>query len=94
MSPKRKPQTSTKQDHPDKKAHYLKKKKTDYVSEPAKAENNKTGKELNLGMKQKNDYSIPKKKNANQELSDDDQKHDQVESTSLALNQLLQQNLN
>ena len=91
MSPKRKPQTSPKQDHPDKKAHFLKKKMTDCVFEPAMAENNKTGKELNLGMKQKNDYSIPKKKNANQELSDDDQKHDQVESTSLALNQLLQQ---
>ena len=73
------------------KGSFFEEKKADDFCEPAKADHNKTGKELNLGWKQENDCSIPKKKNANQEFSEDDQKSDQGESTSLALNQLLQQ---
>ena len=91
MSPKCKPQTSVKPDPSNKKIHGLKKENLDSNHNNGFEDKNETGEEINLCMKQKNSYSIPKKKNVNQEVSDNDEKPDQAECSSFELNQLLQQ---
>ena len=78
MSPKRKSQTSIKQDQPDKKGHFLNKENLDTNRKDGFGDKNKAGKESNLTMKQENNDSIPKKKYAHQELSDNYQKPDQA----------------
>jgi hypothetical protein len=91
MSPKCKSQTAIKKDQPDKKYCVLKNKNQDTNCNDDFGDKNKAGKEFNLSMKQENNDSIPKKKYTHQELSDNDQKPDQAEYSSLELNQLLQQ---
>ena len=91
MSPKRKSQTFIKQDQPVKKIHLLNNENLDTNYKDDFGDKNKAGKEFNLKMKQENNDSIPKKKYAHQELSEDDQKPEQDEYANLELNQLLQQ---
>ena len=90
MSPKRKSQTPINQDHANKKNH-LEDEKAFSKNKTGFGENTNKGEKTKVCLKQENNDFIPRNQFGQQKLSDEANQRNPIESSSLELNQLLQQ---